>query len=347
MKARNLVRVLVFSILPFFALGVRAAEPADEALHGEREHSHRRATIDQLLELDGRPFAIGQKGFGDNTGEDPSRPIENTVPSVRQAFMAGVSVVEIDVQLTRDGKVAVFHDDFLSDFTCLNHLSLAELQRRLPFVPSLEAVLREAREFNEVSGTLRGLVIVELKAAAPLCDPHDTQERAIVHAVSQAVREMGMSHQVMFASFSPALLFLAAEHAPEIRRDLSISGLQFLTASEVEALFGYPVTVISKKLDLGLQWAEVGPIYRLPGYRSIDEVVATAAVVRAQVVEADLFFLQWAGTPFVEAVHAFGLKALGFTTTNPAEWFFLQSLGLDGVYTDDIPFGVEHQAPIP
>jgi glycerophosphoryl diester phosphodiesterase len=325
-------------ILALIMLGVSPARAHLDQLGG---------TINQLLELDVRPFAIAHHGFGDNRGEDPTRPIENTVPSVKQAFRAGVSVVEVDVQRTRDGRVAVFHDDFLADFTCINQLSLAELQGRLPFVPSLEDVLLEARKFNEPSGPLNGLIIVELKAAAPLCDPHDTEEEAIVAAVTRVVRHVEMTDQVILNSFSPALLYIAAQHAPEIARDLGIFGLQFLTAPEVEAALHLTVTPISKRLDLGLQWADIGPIYRLPGYRSADEVFATAAIIRARVVEADLFFLQSAGAPFVEALHRVGLKAFGFTATNADEWFFLQSLGLDGVYTDDIPFGVEHQAPIP
>jgi len=312
-----------------------------------KAHEPLRWTMEDLLELDVRPFAIGHHGFGDPPAEDPSQPIPNTVLSVRRAFLAGVSVVEVDVQLTRDGKVVTYHDDFLSDFTCLNQLTLAELQERLPFVPDLEAVLDEARNFNHDSGALQGLVIIELKAASPLCDPLDTEEHAIVTAVVRVVRHLGMTEQVMLDSFSPALLYLAAQQAPEIPRDLSISGLQFLTAPQIEALLGYPVTLINKKLNLGLQWAEIGPIFRLPGYGSVDEVFATAAAVRARVVEADLAFLCPAGAPFVEALHGFGLKALGFTATNPAQWFFLQSLGLDGVYTDDVPFGVLHQAPIP
>ncbi len=342
MRVRGLLRVLVFSILPFFALGARPAETARPALEG---------TIEQLLELDVRPFAIGHRGFGANLGEDPSRPIEDTVPAVRKGFMAGVSVVEVDVQLTSDGEVAVFHDDFLSDFTCLNHLTLSELQARLPFVPGLQAVLNQAREFNQSSGPLRGLVIVELKAAAPLCDPDDTQDEAIVSAVVRIIRQMEMTNQVMFTSLSPALLFLAANEAPEITRDLEISGLQFLTAEQVQALLGLPVTLIHKDLDLGLQWAEVGPTFRLPGYRSISEVLSTAAVVGARVIEADLIFFSLLSfddaVSFVGATHLSGLKVLGYTANNAPEWFFLQSLDLDGIYTNDIPFGVEHQAPIP
>ncbi len=356
MRSRGLLRLLVFGILPFLAVGVRPAEPTDSDLHAEREHRHLRGTVDQLLELAKGPFAIGHRGFGDNLGEDPSRPIENTVPAVRKGFMAGVSVVEVDVQLTKDGEIAVFHDDFLSDFTCLNRLTLSELQARLPFVPSLQAVLNQARKFNQPSGPLSGLVIVELKAAAPLCDPDDTQEHAIVAAVTRVIRRMGMTDQVMLTSLSPALLYLADAEAPEITRILSISGLQLMTAAQIEALLGFPVTVIEKRLGLGLQWAEVGPIFRLPGYSSVAQVLSTAAITtRVRVVEADLFFFFFllesagpqAGAQFVDTLHGSGLKALGFTATNPAEWFFLESLGLDGIYTSDIPFGVANQALIP
>src|SRR5262245_25682183 len=165
-------RVLALSVLAVLGLGARPAEPSRRTLEG---------TVEQLLETDVRPFAIGHRGSGENLGEDPSRPIENTIAAVRAGFRAGLPVVEVDVQLTRDGQVAGFHDDFLPDFTCLNTLTLRELQARLPHVPTLTAVLNQARTFNEDprrgDGLPRGLLIVELKAAAPLCDPHDTREQ--------------------------------------------------------------------------------------------------------------------------------------------------------------------------
>jgi len=336
------LKISVLVILAVLALGIRMTESRERQLA---------RTIEDLLDLDVSPFAIAHRGFGDNLTldssgpADPSRPIENTVAAVRKGFRAGASVVEVDVQLTRDGEVAVFHDDFFSDGTCLNHLTLADLQHRAPFIPRLRDVLHEARRFNESSGPLRGLVILELKAAAPLCDPDDTQEHAIVAAVTEVVRGLRMTEQVMFTSFSPALLYIAAHQAPEITRILTISGLQFLTTEEVAAFFQLPVTPIKKKLSLGLQWAELGPIFRLPGYRSTAEVFSTAAITAVRVVEADLFFLSSAEKPFVDALHAFGLKALGFTATSPTEWFFLESLGLDGIYTNDVRFGVRHQAP--
>lgn len=335
MNAKLRVRVVLFGVLSLLILDAGPGEPG-----------YRVATIDYLLALEARPFGIAHRGLGENLGEDPSRPIENTLPAILAGYDAGYSVVEVDVQLTKDGRVAVFHDDFLPDFTCVNDLTLAELQIRLPETPTLDAVLEEALAVN-LRQVLGGLVIVELKAAAPLCDPDDTQERAIVAAVTKVIRNVRMTDQVMLASFSPTLLFLAASEAPEITRILSISGLQFLTAPEVQALLGLPVSLIHKNPDLGLQWAEIGPIFRLPGYRSVAEVLSTAALTGARVVEADLFFLGNSGASFVDLLHGFGVKVLGFTANDAAEWYFLQSLGVDGIYTNDGPRGIENQAPLP
>jgi glycerophosphoryl diester phosphodiesterase len=312
------------------------------------------ATVDELLDLNVKPFAIGHRGFGENLGEDPdpSLPIENTLRSVRRAFRSGISVVEIDVQVTSDHEVVVFHDDFFSEDvaappTCLNTLTRAELHERLPYVPTLREALDEAKRFNTRPGPISGLVIIELKAPAPLCDPDDSQERAIVAAVTRVVRDADMSEQVMFTSFSPALLLIASHRAPEITRILSLNGLQFLTAKQIFDRYHLDVTLIDKQRNLGLQWAEIDVIFRLPGYRSVAEVLSTAAVIGVRIVEADLRFLESAGAPFVDTLHALGLKVIGFTATSPEDWLFLESLGLDGIYTDDVPFGVAHQAPIP
>ena len=329
--------MLLLGAVALFTLSPAAADARRE----------RPATFEELFNWGSIPFAIGHRGFGDNLGEDRTRPIEDTARAVRRGFHAGVSVVEVDVQLMRDGEVAAFHDDFLDDLTCLNTLTLHQLRRRGHSVDTLSEILDVARERNQRPGAFSGLVIVELKAAAPLCDPHDTQERAIVSAVVKVVRAARMTKQVLFVSFSPALLQLAATTAPEIVRGLSISGLQFLSAPEVEALLGLPVTRIQKHPDFGLPWAEIGVVYRLPGYPSVNDVIATAATVGARLVEADLFFLSRAGAPFVQTLHGLGFKVLGFTVNDEAEWRFLESLGVDGIYTNDVPLGVQLQAPLP
>ena len=267
MTPRLFVRVLLHGVLALLVLGAGPSEA----------RSARPQLVDEILSLPDGPFAIGHRGFGENLGEDPSRPIENTVRAVRRAFKAGISVIEVDVQLTRDHRVVAYHDDFLPDSTCLNRLTFGELRRRLPHVPSLHEVLNEVKQFTQSSGPLQGVVIIELKAAAPMCDPHDRQDPAIAFSVTTAIRLMGMTRQATLTSFSPSLLYLASVGAPELTRILAVSGLQFLTEAEVEAMLGLPVTLIDKRLDLGLQWAEIGPIFRLPGYQSLADVLSTAA----------------------------------------------------------------------
>ena len=73
------------------------------------------STADDFLRLTLGPIAIGHHGVGPyNPATNPGLPIENTVDSVKLAYSLGARVVEVDVQLTQDGKLAVFHDDFLS-----------------------------------------------------------------------------------------------------------------------------------------------------------------------------------------------------------------------------------------
>jgi glycerophosphoryl diester phosphodiesterase len=96
---------------------------------------------------------------------------ENTLPSIARALDIGVAAVEIDVQLTRDGVLAVIHDETV-DRTTNGHgwvrdFTFAELRRldagRGERIPSLE----------EVADLVRGRahLVVELKqadAAVPL-----------------------------------------------------------------------------------------------------------------------------------------------------------------------------------
>ena len=108
--------------------GPLLAQDADDQDTGK---NHRRSTAEDFLRLNVKPVAIGHHGVGPNTGEDPALPIENTVESVRKAYQEGARVVEVDVQLTKDGRLAVFHDDFLADYSCVHSLTLQELRRRL------------------------------------------------------------------------------------------------------------------------------------------------------------------------------------------------------------------------
>jgi glycerophosphoryl diester phosphodiesterase len=356
MRRADFLRILALGVLSLLAVG---AAP-------DRAKGHElRATVADLLALEVRPIAIAHRGFGENLGEDPNRPIENTLSAVRQGLRAGVSVVEVDVQRTADGEIVAYHDDFLADFTCIHRLTLGQLRARMPQVATLHAILLQARSF-ERPRELRGLVIVELKAPSPLCDPGDTQEYALVSSVAAVIRRAEMTHQVILTSFSPVLLLYAQRLIPETTRSLTVDVLQFLSPEDVRSALnnrfgGLSLTLIDKRPDPGLpdpglQWAEIGSLLRLPSYWSVEngsfpeaigKLIATADTVDARIVEADLVLLGLAGPLVVGALHGAGLEVFGYAVDNESEWQLLASLGIDAIYTNDIPLGVELQASIP
>lgn len=295
------------------------------------------------------PYLVGHRGSGVNIGEDPDRPIENTRESVRQAFQDGVKLVEVDVQITSDGVVVGFHDDFLGDFTCVNSLTLEELRARVGEVSRLKDILNTARSFRRRQEGPSGLLLVELKAPSPLCDPGDTTELAYVSAVIDVILDRDMGQQVLLQSFSPTLLELAASLAPGIERQLLGSVVQFLPSEVVEVVTGLPVTIIPKD-DFGLEWAEIGPVFRLPGYESIEQFIEVSLMLGSRGVALDSLVLFQAemsqpgsGAFLVGAMQMAGLTVMTYTLNTEAEWLFAESLGVDAIISDNIPLGLAEQ----
>jgi glycerophosphoryl diester phosphodiesterase len=171
--------------------------------------------------------------------------------------------------------------------------------------------------------------------------------------VVNEVRQAKFADRVIFDSFSPALLYLASQIAPAIPRELDLDGLQLLTPAQIQAITGLPVTIISKKISLGLTWAEIGPVFRLPGYASPLQFLATAIAIQARIVGGEMDFFgpaeqQQPGSSaaFVGAAHSLGLRVFADPANTPTDWNFFASLGVDAIYST-IPMGVNLQPPIP
>jgi glycerophosphoryl diester phosphodiesterase len=94
---------------------------------------------------------------------------ENTLRSIRTALAMGVAAVEVDVQLTRDGELAVIHDDTVDRTTngtgAVRDFTLAELKKldagRGEAIPSLAEVV------EEVAGKAHLVIEVKHPEAAP------------------------------------------------------------------------------------------------------------------------------------------------------------------------------------
>jgi hypothetical protein len=146
---------------------------------------------------------------------------------------------------------------------------------------------------------------------------------------------------------------LAAQTATDIPRELDVSGLQFLTPAQIQAITGLPVTIIDKRISLGLTWADIGQIFRLPGYASVQQFLATGIATSVRVVGGEMDFFGPAeqqhpgsGAAFVVAAHSLGLRVFADSASTEAEWNFFASLGVDAIYST-IPLGVRLQPTIP
>jgi glycerophosphoryl diester phosphodiesterase len=94
---------------------------------------------------------------------------ENTLRSIRKALAMGVAAVEIDVQLTRDGELAVIHDDTVDRTTngsgAVRDLTLAELKKLDAGLG--EAIPSLAEVVEEVAGKAHLVIEVKHPEAAP------------------------------------------------------------------------------------------------------------------------------------------------------------------------------------
>lgn len=314
------------------------------------------STVRRLLALEVGPVAIAHRGMGANRGEDPERPVENTVNAVRQGFDTGAAVVELDLQMTADGEIVMWHDDFLEDLTCIRSLTRKELAERAPHIASFQAALRTAVRFNQRNpDRLAGLLTVDLKPTSPLCDPDDTAENdgSFVSNVVRVVRQMDATDLLYFNSMSPVLLGQARDLAPEIPRQLTLVFLQFLSAEQVEEALGLPVKEIDKSPDYGLRWAEVGQVFRVPGYQSVNQAIATAFATASEIVSYDLLLLGFmeqsspgSALQLVLETKALGLHVFAGDVSTVEQWSFGQAMGVGALYTDDVPLGVRLQPPL-
>jgi glycerophosphoryl diester phosphodiesterase len=155
-------------------------------------------------------------------GDSAHRP-ENTLSSFASALELGAELVEMDVQLTRDGVVVVIHDASVDRTTDgggrVRDMTLAELRRLsagypLRFgsafagerVPTLAEVLALLRE--------RARAMIEIKSESVTGDADGGIEALSV----AAVRRAGMERDAALISFDHRALLRCRQLAPEIAR---------------------------------------------------------------------------------------------------------------------------------
>jgi glycerophosphoryl diester phosphodiesterase len=250
---------------------------------------------------------------------------ENTLPSFEAAFDAGVTSIETDLHLTRDGVLVLYHDPFLED-TLLSRLPLAELRRycagrnpdplRFPDqrplvtplaaefaqrhglhpygIPTLAELLQFAAEYAAARGTRPVWFDLELKRVPfhpeTMGDGFDGAKPGLLEErLVEEVRRGDVAARTVVRSFDHRCVGLLRRMEPLLTGAILIAETRPVAVAEL------------------LERADAA-IY-CPDYRFVD-----AEIVRQ--------------------VHAAGARVLPWTVNEPEHWQRLLDWGVDGVTTD-------------
>lgn len=150
---------------------------------------------------------IGHRGAG--TAE-PNNPFpENSTFSFRQAMAQGAQGVELDVELTADGRLVAMHDDTLDRTTtctgCVSAKTLAEIQkcRLLDGDGNVLGDVPPTLEQSFLALPRNALVNVELKVYGDGCRTPTTGPDDLARAAVREVRRLGVGDRTLFSSFDP------------------------------------------------------------------------------------------------------------------------------------------------
>lgn len=146
---------------------------------------------------------------------------ENTMIAFEKAIDAGCNAIELDLQVSKDGELVIFHDDTLertttgkgliSDFTKkelmdLNAGKLFSASEKDHRIPSLEEYFHYIQDRNILS-------IIELKRSI---SPYGQMEKKVI----EVIRSFGLGDKVIISSFNQESIQRAHILAPEIRTAL-------------------------------------------------------------------------------------------------------------------------------
>jgi glycerophosphoryl diester phosphodiesterase len=142
---------------------------------------------------------------------------ENTRPAFRRATELGASLCEIDLRMTRDGQLVVFHDDILDDASTgtglvsqLDYAQIAQFRTRARNGMPIDGQPIEL--FEDVLAFCRDLglgLIVEIK--------DKVEGTAYLEQVVELLRAAGMFERVLISSFDYVALRDIKRIAPGIR----------------------------------------------------------------------------------------------------------------------------------
>jgi glycerophosphoryl diester phosphodiesterase len=143
-------------------------------------------------------------------GASASEP-ENTLKAFQTAYKLGADGIELDIHLTKDGKIVVCHDNNIKRITGkplkIAHSSLAQL-RKLDFgkgekIPTLDEVF---------DGFLKKFSIINVEVKSTGLSNHGVEEK-----LAKCLKKFKAHDKVLVSSFNPFNLLRVKNLVPNLR----------------------------------------------------------------------------------------------------------------------------------
>lgn len=268
---------------------------------------------------------------------------ENTLEGFAQALSYGVTTLELDIAITKDGVLVISHDSALNpDITrgpdgkflqtrgpVISSLTFDELSRydvgrikpgtqyarlypdqrgmdgvRIPRLSDLFALVKK-------SGNDRVRFAIETKVS-PLA-PQDTMEvEAFTRAVLGSIREAGVAPRSSVLSFQWRSLQVVQREAPDIPTVYLTAQQRFMDNIEADKAGASPWTA-------GLRYKDHG---------SVPRMIKAAGGHTWSAYHGDLTAAK------VKEAHDLGLKVLAWTVNDPGLMARMMDMGVDGIVSD-------------
>lgn len=176
------------------------------------------------------PGNIGHRGTGTNQAGNPVA--ENSIASFQQAMAEGADGIELDVELTADGRLAVMHDDTLDRTTlcsgCVSTMTFAEVRgcqlESFDGTSSGEPPPTLEEVFDALAAS--ALVNIELKVYEAGCITPTTGPTALAEAAVAEVQRLGVADRVFFSSFDAEAAAAVKAADAELYSGLLVNGLR-------------------------------------------------------------------------------------------------------------------------
>jgi len=283
--------------------------------------------------------------------------VENSLPAFANALELGVSTLEFDVQITRDGHAVVTHDRDPSPFKCVDtapaftgdpqfpyvpgrtyvkDLTLAQVRTidcgslTLPQFPGQQSVpgapmplLREV--FDLVASYRAHRVTMNIETKVEAGAPEQTAPREqFVQVVAREVRQAGMIDQVTVQSFDWGALMRMRQVEPALPIVALTNGQQFLQAGQPGAspwLGGIDID------DFGGSLVEAANSFGADAISPVHGSPQSGSV-------GDPGYVPFTTPALVEQSHAAGMDVIVWTVNDVPTMESLIDAGVDGIITD-------------